>query len=247
MDSFWNWFCRICLIVFILICINSMVGDFIFRAKYSFPHVSKTVQTTIDPSIEPIQKDLKTQYSIAVNGEKKIYILELMAEYSISGMVVAKNNNFWFRDIMRSDFDDIALLDLGIVWGDLAYNKDLLYEFINFKSKKTLGQARMLQYRWKPGVPWDSNYITSHVSHTHIIPANQNVMGGLLKIKKSDIIKLDGYLVDIYSDKKKIVARTSLSRTDNNATSRGKNGRNAGGACEIMYVTSLQINDKIYK
>ena len=224
-----------------------MVGDLIFNAKYSFPNVSETTNTVIDPSIEPIQKILENQKFINASGEKDKYSLQLMANYSLSGMVVAKNDNFWFRDIMRNTFDDIALLDLGIVWGDLAYNKELLYEFINFKSKKTLGQARTLHYRWKAGVPWDAQYITSHVSHTHIIPANYNIMGGLLKIKKNDIVKIDGFLVDIYTVNNQIVARTSLSRTDNNATSRGKNGRNAGGACEIMYVTSLQIGDKIYR
>ena len=66
-------------------------------------------------------------------------------------------------------------------------------------------------------------------------------MGGLLQIKKNDIVKIDGYLVDIYTDKSELVARTSMSRTDTNPTSRGS------GACEDMYVTQIQIGDKIYK
>ena len=224
-----------------------MVGDLIFNTQYSFPHVSEISNIPIDTSIEPEQIIIENKKFIKKNGEKNSYALELLAKYSISGLVVAKNKNFWFRDIMRNSFDDIALLDLGIAWGDLANNKDLLYQFIKFKSTKTLGQARQLQYRWKGFTPWDAGYITSHISHTHIIPANSNVMGGLLRIKKNDRVKIDGFLVDIYTDKSEIVARTSLSRTDNNATSRGKNGRNAGGACEVMYVTSLQIDNKIYR
>ena len=118
---------------------------------------------------------------------------------------------------------------------------------MKFKSTKTLGQARALDFHRKGDAPWSDGYIQSHTAHTHIIPANSNIMGGLLKTKKDNIIKLDGYLVDIYTNKSEIVGRTSLSRSDTNATSRGQNGRNAGGACEVMYVTEVQIGNKIYR
>ena len=146
---------------------------------------------------------------------------------------------------MRSQFDDVALLDLGIVWGDLASDKKRLYRNVKFKSTKTLGQARQLQPRClKYGCPnfaWDMNYFNSHLSHTHMIPSNPNVMGGLLTIKKNDVVKIDGYLVDIYDGKGKIIARTSMSRYDNNAASRGY------GACEDMYVKRVQVGNKVYK
>ena len=88
---------------------------------------------------------------------------------------------------------------------------------------------------------WELGFVSSHISHTHLIPANANVMGALLKIKKNDIVKLDGYLVDIYTDKSETVAKTSMSRTDTDPTSRGS------GACEDMYVKQVQIGNKIYK
>ena len=144
---------------------------------------------------------------------------------------------------MRNQFDDICLMDLGIVWGDLANDRKELYKHWKFKSHKTLGQARQLEWRSKPphNTPWTLGYVSSHISHTHLIPANYNVMGGLLRIKKNDIVKLDGYLVDIYTDKSELVARTSMSRTDTDPTSRGS------GACEDMYVKQVQIGNKIYK
>ena len=49
------------------------------------------------------------------------------------------------------------------------------------------------------------------------------------------------HLVDIYTDKSELVARTSMSRTDTDPTSRGS------GACEDMYVKQVQIGNKIYK
>ena len=235
--------------IMVIIIANSLLGDLIFRLQYGFPKVSTTTNQEISSYNEPVQTLISETKYIKFNGEKDIYALKAEAEYSISGLVVAKNSNFWFRDIMRSEFDDVALLDLGIVWGDLAKDKKLLYDNIKFKSVKTLGQARQLQPRckkhWCKDFPWDWDYFNTHDSHNHLIPANSNVMGALLKIRKNDTVKLDGYLVDIYTGKSELVAMTSLSRTDNNATSRGIG--KGGGACEIMYVTQVQIGNKIYK
>lgn len=239
MNSFFDWFCRACLIIFVLICINSLVGDFVFKVQYSFPQISSFSKEEIVTKNNPVQIDLKGDEYIKAYGEKNEYILNLMAEYSLSGMVVTKNSNFWFRDIMRNRFDDICLLDLGIVWGDLASDKKELYKHWKFKSHKTLGQSRRIEWREKP--PYNNADIRGNISHTHIIPANSNVMGGLLKIRKNDIVKLDGYLVDIYTDTNEIVAKTSLSRTDLDSTSRGY------GSCEDMYVKQVQIGNKIYR
>ena len=215
-----------------------------FRLRYSFPKVKATSTEIIDTSKDPLQINLEDAKYIKARGEKNIYALKPVAEYSITGLVVSKNTNFWFRDIMRNTFDDICLMDIGIVWGELAQDKKILYKYIKFKSTKTLGQSRQLQVSFKKNfadMPWSRGYVITHLSHTHLIPANNNVMGGLLSIKKNDIVKLDGYLVDIYTDKSQLVARSSMSRTDTNPTSRGY------GACEDMYVKQVQVGNKIYK
>ena len=240
----WNWFCKGCLILLILIIINSILGDILFRIKYSFPKIADTSQNIINTQNEPVQNNLADSNYIKAYGEKNIFALKPQAEYSIAGLVVTKNTNFWFRDIMRSTFDDICLMDIGIVWGELAKDKQKLYKNWKFKSLKTLGESRRLEWCSKvttATMPWDLSYVSSHISHTHLIPANPNIMGALLRIKKNDIVKIDGYLVDIYTDKNELVAKTSLSRTDTDPTSRGS------GACEDMYVKQVQINNKIYR
>lgn len=240
----WNWFCRACLIFFIIITVNSILGDIMFRVKYSFPKVTEKTLVQIDTNKDPVQINLQNTKYIKAYGEKDIYALQPQAEYSMSGLVITKNTNFWFRDIMRNKFDDICLMDLGIVWGDLAADRKKLYKHWKFKSHKTLGQSRRLEWRAKPpydNMPWELGFVSSHISHTHLIPANPNVMGGLLAIKKNNIVKIDGYLVDIYTDKSELIAKTSMSRTDTDATSRGS------GACENMYVRQVQIGNKIYR
>lgn len=244
MEDIWNWFCRISLIAFILICLNSILGDAVFRLQYSFPKVTSTTIEQINTFKDPIQINISDNEIITAKGDKNRYILRPQAKYSLSGLVIAKNTNFWFRDIMRSNFDDICLMDIGVAWGELANDKNELYKHWKFKSHKSLGQSRRLEWRSKPpydNTVWDLGYVSSHVSHTHLIPKNANIMGALLTIKKNDTVKLDGYLVDIYTDKNENVARTSMSRQDKDSTSRGS------GACEDMYVTQVQLGNKIYK
>ena len=243
MEDIWNWFCKVSFIAFILICLNSILGDAMFRLQYSFPKVTSTSAQQIDTFSEPIQIDLRNNDIITAKGDKNRFILRPQAKYTLSGLVLAKNTNFWFRDIMRSTFDDICLMDIGVAWGELAVDKNILYKHWKFKSYKSLGQSRRLEWRSKPpydNTVWDLGYVSSHVSHTHLIPKNANVMGALLTIKKNDIVKLDGYLVDIYTDKNELVARTSMSRHDRDSTSRGS------GACEDMYVTQVQILSLIH-
>lgn len=245
MNKIFDIFCKLSLIFMVFVCLNSLAGDLLFRLQYCNPKYSYTAKSSVSAQNEPIQQNLKGNDYIEVFGEKHSYLLNLQAKYSISAIVLTKNTNFWFRDLMRSRFDDICLIDLGLAWGDLVSNKEKLYKYWKFRSYKTLGMGRRLE--WQGKYPSDDGimsieYVSSHVAHTHIIPANSNVMSALLKIKKNDLIKLDGYLVDILdAETKQIIAKTSLSRTDTDSTSRGY------GACEDMYVERVQINDKVYE
>jgi hypothetical protein len=234
---------KICFIIVLFVMIYGFFGDVAFRIKYSFPKVSEISKKTIDIQKDPMQLDYKRGRAIMINGEKYRYSLSPRASYVISGIVITKNTNFWLRGFFKNRFDDICLLDLGIVWGDIADKKFLKKNF-KFKSTKTLGEARRLTYMWRSDVPYSQNYITSHISHTHIIPATINVMGGMLTIKKWDKVRLEGYLVDIYTDKAEPVSKTSMSRSDNDYESFAQGGN---GACEVMYVVEAQIGDKIYK
>ncbi len=242
-NKFFNIVCGACFWIVVFVIAISLLTDFGLWMQYSFPKVSSTTSQPIDTLKDPVQKGLSGKEYIKAKGEKKRYVLNLQAEYSLAGLVVAKNTNFWFRDVMRNDFDDICWMDLGIAWGELSKDSKTLHKVWNIKSRKTLGQARMLTWYTSDlrKSPWSLDYVSAHISHTHLIPATANVMKALKSIKKGDIVKLDGYLVDIYTDKTKLVAKTSLSRYDTDPTSRGS------GACEDMYVKQVQIGNKIYR
>ena len=236
----------IALVIVILMFVNSFLGDISFRLTYINAKVTETTSKILDAKNNyPVQKDIpeKEQEFIKVRTQKgKNYAIKTMADYSITGLVVATNTNFFLRDVMRTQFDEVCLMDIGLVWGDIA-DKKYVKKHLRFKSTKTLGQARQLSVRTPDyeAMPYKWGYVGGHMSHTHLIPASVNVMSALLKIKKYDVVKLDGYLVDIYTDKNELIAKTSLSRTDTNPTSRGS------GACEDMYVNQVQVGNKLYK
>ena len=244
MNKTFFWFCRISLIVMILVILNSWVGDAVFMIRYGFTKASATTNEIIDTSKEPIQINKDGKKYLKYSGDKNEYALKIKAIYSISGVVVTKNTDFWFRDVMRNQFDEVCLIDFGIVWGDLAKDVKLLHKNWKFKSYKSIGLSRKLEWKLrKQGkMIWTKDYFNEHISHTHIIPANENVMGALLKVKEDDVVKLDGYLTDIYDAKTStLIAKTSMTRKDKDRNSRGS------GACENMYVTRVQLDGKIYE
>ena len=230
---------KICFCLVIFAIVLSFLGDVTFQLTHLFPKPSQTNLEPINPHIEMQQENLQPSEQINYKMGNEFRILILQAKYSLSGIIVAKNNNFWLRVVMQNDFDKVVPFDFGIAWGDIA-DKKLLEKHFKFKSFKTLGQARMLYYEWESDVPYSKDYILSHISHNHIIPANDNITSALFKIKKWNNVKFDGYLVDIIHPNGG-TSYTSLSRSDTNPKSRG------GGACEIFYVTGVQIDDKYYE
>ena len=86
------------------------------------------------------------------------------------------------------------------------------------------------------------NYMADHTSHTHTIPANKKINKVLYALKKGQTVKLEGYLVDVYNSDFFRFCITSLSLTDI-----GYNTERGGGSCEVMYVTKVQVGDKVYE
>jgi len=225
--------CKVCLVVSIVGIILGYSSNVIFWFSTRNPQVIGIETVSIDTTQDPIQTDPVNKNPIHIGH---INLLP-QADYNISGMVVAKN--IFVPGLFSFDsFGRLAPVDLGIVWGKLV---DPDFEkYITFKSYKTIDRARILASHPKFDYPFDYGYLSSHISHNHIIPANNNVLKALISVKKKDIVNLQGYLVDIIINNRP-VAKTSLSRTDENSYARG------GGACEIMYVKRVRIGNKVYQ
>lgn len=226
-------------IITAVLLVYSFLGDVGYQITHMFPKVTREFSQEVNPAVECVQENLKSPSQITIGQGRTHRLLIKQAKYTLSGIVVARNTNFWLRTFMQNDFDEVVPIDFGIAWGKLA-DKKLLSEHFKFKSFKTLGEARVLSYKWRGVYHLDSSYIHSHISHNHLIPANDNVAAALLKVKKWDKVKLEGYLVDMIFPNGQ-TSYTSLTRTDTNPTSRGN------GACETFYVEAIQIGKKYYK
>jgi hypothetical protein len=197
---------------------------------------------------EPIQLNYSTKeqfqktftYQSLINDNETQIIPQ--AHYIISGKAVAFNHDFIF---VSKFFDSAALYDLGISWGKLA-DKKFFNKYVKiYSSKVEMTGSRRLNWTYRSDIPLSPEYINSHISHSHIIPANRNIMAALLKIRLWEDVQIEGDLVDLifYDVKKsrKMEYYTSLSRSDTDASSRGS------GACEAIYATKVRIGNTIYE
>ena len=184
--------------------------------------------------MEKLEKLIKIK---SLKNGKDYYIMPL-AEYSISARIKEKNKFFY----LQWEIDNLALVDYGTVWGDMAKN-EFFNKLYGHSNQSVLGRMLVFNFkdRYYDSLRYKYDYMLSHVSHTHAIPANRNVKKALNAIREGQTVKLDGYLVDVFDRNFRRFAMSSLSLTDTNESARG------GGACEVMYVTKVQVGNKIFE
>lgn len=101
------------------------------------------------------------------------------------------------------------------------------------REKKNLADIQIRQsgrfYRWSVReFPIPQRQIEINSANMHIIPAKKEVAQELFWVKSGDLIRLEGYLVNLDA-LSGWYWRTSITRTDTGA-----------GACEIVLVTHLE-------
>lgn len=237
-------------IIMIIILLFVFKGTVLFWLKFSIAIPTGYERQDINVAMQPIQINYsdekqeasKFEYKTLLDKEKYVEITP-QAKYIISGLVVAYNYTFLYRNEF---FDSAALYDIGISWGRLADKKFYNRYFSSYSQKE--GEGRVLWTRPKtpriPGYGKDFNFDLLPFSHTHIVPANRNVMAALLTINRWDIVELEGYLINMrYVDRYNRVhfSKTSLSRNDSTSGDQGN------GNCEQMYVTRVKIGHFVYQ
>jgi hypothetical protein len=175
----------------------------------------------LEPTQEPCEPT--PTYQKRITGGT--VIITPVATYRIAGEVMSK------RKYTRSWGAEIMPFDLALVWGMLTYPH--VQKQLSIKHDST----RMAWFRMKgDDPPVDFEYAMSHGSNNHIIPANENIREIIEnRVKIHDRVVLDGYLVNVEGRNKEqqISLKSSLSRTDADR-----------GACEIIYVTGIQVEKK---
>jgi len=145
----------------------------------------------------------------------KDFIIIPKAKYHIKAVILSKHH-YWGAETE----DRLSSYDLALGWGRMSEAGVINQLYIS-------QGGRWYNYHWIKYPPIDPSEIIAHSSNNHIIAADQVVLGQVEHFKRYDVVDLEGYLVDIQSNKENWVWHTSLSRTDT-----------GGGACEVFWVTS---------
>jgi len=162
---------------------------------------------------------------ITLQGEKGEIFISPMATYSVSAKVMSATN---YSSDWQAEFEPT---DLALAWGKLAEPE--------YKEGITYTQSgRWYYYNYDSTFKADGTYIKDHSSNHHMIPANDNIKKAVQKVKEGQKVKIDGYLVNVryITSEGEFTQTSSLTRNDTE-----------DGACEVVYVTKLQVGDKLYQ
>jgi len=166
---------------------------------------------------DPVQVDLAVPGTITVAGGDGDVGVSLMAEYTIEGVVKSKE--------AYSDYTSaISKYDVAMAWGEL--NQEEADEEIHYSQS-----GRWYYYRYSEDCPVTMDYIASHSANVHLIHKDKEILKKIKRIRKEDYVRFEGYLVKVNYENGPW--ESSLSRTDT-----------GDGACEVLYVTSVEIFDK---
>jgi len=174
-------------------------------------------ETRYEPGVLTAEEPLQAS-TIALAFDFNGYKITPLADYKITGRVVARNSYWFGREA------ELSPTDLALAWGpvsDQAVIDDLKFSL-------------SLRYlRWAASdLPLAREVIESHLANNHIIPANREVAMQLEQISEGQLVSLSGKLIKASSAEGADGWdwTSSLSRTDE--------GVDSG---ELLYVDKIEV------
>jgi hypothetical protein len=194
--------------------------------RFGLPWIySAHAPTPVDLTAEPVQEPLVPPEQVVVTrGERKFTLLKTH-RYVVSGEVLSATS---YDLAWTNDFFDV---DVGLLWGTRREE---------FKDRfKFFQMGRFLFWRTdQPVTDTDRVEVNRHISNNHLIPAegHGHIASAARWVSKGDQVRIEGALVQVLDDSGRALATSSTSRDDTGE-----------GACEIIWVDSLQINGRIFR
>ena len=179
----------------------------------------------IELAADPVQTALEPVERISVTRGDRHFIIEKTHRYEVVGEVLSATA---YDLAWTNDFFDV---DVGLLWGP---------ERESFKSKYRFSQmGRWLFWRSEgPVSDAERLEINRHISNNHLIPAEgrKHLSSAVRWVSKGDQVKIVGALVRVLDEAGLPLVQSSLTRDDS-----------GDGACEVVWVDSLQINGRVYR
>ncbi len=204
------------IIVGIIILMFLFRGTIAYWLKFGraipFPSYNEIINTQKEYKIQDYssEEQIKKQftYKSLISSNIKTNIKPL-GHLEISGTVIGYKYNpiFFFKNNEK-----IQIFDLGLAYGDISDAETLKIFRIS------LYDNGAFSWNSKSAIPFENEYVTSHLINLQIIPANNNIMAALLNLKEYNKVKLTGEIVSM-------------------------NGQRP----IKVYVDSIQIGTKLYK
>ena len=165
---------------------------------------------------------VQTMITIPVTQPLQGHTLHLRARYDVTALVrhVRGYDHWWYHDSMGS----LVPYDAVLAWGPSS-NPEQVRNF----TFRQFGRY----YTWhtyEPITPDRARMFSESMANTHLIPANEELRGKLDLLDPGQVVRLEGYLVDVEGPDTPRMLRTSLTRQDQGA-----------GACEVMLVEGVTI------
>jgi hypothetical protein len=197
----------------------------ILYARCEKPHPTGKEYDTINTFKDPVQIPFDRDTSFVLSIKDGSFKVSLVARYRLAGLIVSS------KTFSRGWESQLVPIDLAVCWGEIVKHENLKY--ISFTQK-----GRWYYFNIDDGSSYDQDYVYTHSSNNHIIPANKNVLLAVKSIAKKTPVELNGYLVNIDGTFKGESCWwfTSRVRTDR-----------AQGSCELFYVTKVRIGNNVYQ
>lgn len=168
---------------------------------------------------DPVQAETARE-AFSFSYRDETYLVDPVFDYELWGLVVTHNDITALGDIYHDD-DSVDTKDLCVIWGPNLVTND--FHDIEFWSGSFTCYVR-----------WYDNGIRFYgtaLSNNHLITGNEDLRDRISGVRVGDQIHLRGNLVN-YSTASHpdFVRTTSVTRDDIE-----------GGACEVVYVESLDV------
>ncbi|MFW6303506.1 MAG: hypothetical protein ACOC2L_02700 [Candidatus Sumerlaeota bacterium] len=183
-----------------------LVGGFVLLAAVMLPNRAVQYGPGVTAPVEPVQVNLETPDSF----EHGDYTITRLAKFQINAKVLSRKKYRWDRGA------SVSPIDLALGWGPMSDEKVL--EAIDISQSGRW-------YHWRTDAfPIPRRQIETNSANMHMIPANDQIRKRLGKVRKGQLVSIEGYLVQLKGNDG-LRWKSSLTRQDTGDAS-----------CELVYV-----------
>ncbi|KKN08763.1 hypothetical protein LCGC14_1053380 [marine sediment metagenome] len=172
-------------------------------------------QVSLGPEISVTEPPKQTTIINPISFQHDSYQITPLAEFSLQAKVLGRQNYWLDRE------SDLSPTDLALGWQTMSDETVL--------SQINISQSNRWYYWQVEAFPIPRRELEKQSANMHIVPADEHVAVLLRQVKSGQVIKLEGQLIKAQAaDGWRW--QSSLTREDTGA-----------GACELVYVTTLEV------